>query len=379
MQATSNTYDVIVLGLGGVGSSAVYHLARAGYHVAGIDQFSPPHDRGSSHGRTRIIRKAYFEHPDYVPLLQRAYQLWHQLESDAGRQLFRKTGLLLVGPRDGEVLRGVKTSADRYDLPIETMDMEQAMSRFPGLVGSPSWTALLEVDAGYLHVEACIEAHLQDAECRGATLLTNESVIGWRAADNGVTVTTDRRSLRAARLICAAGPWSGEIFKNQSIPLDVWRKHLYWYKAAATYSQESGFPCFFFDTPTGYYYGFPESDGCGLKVARHSGGQVVHSLANETHQQSPEDRCAVELFLKQHLPQVEQELLHWQGCYYTMTPDQHFIVDSHPEHDSVVIVAGLSGHGFKFTSVLGELAAQLATNREPQLEIRFLSWDRFRQ
>lgn len=371
-------YDAVVVGLGGVGSSAVYHLARSGYKVAGIDQFSPPHRKGSSHGHTRIIRKAYFEHPDYVPLLQRAYQLWHELETDFGQQLFHKTGLVLIGPQDGEVLSGVVTSADQYGLPLEKLNIQQAMSRFPGLVGDPSWTALVEVDAGYLLVEACVEAHLQCAVKCGADLFIDQAVKGWQVSGSGVSVTTDRQTLHAGRLILAAGPWSKEMFDGQAIPLEVWRKHQYWFNSSSNYRESSGFPCFFFDTPTGYFYGFPAIGGNGLKVARHSGGEVVHTLGKDGHQESEEDRNLVELFLKQHLPEVDPQPIRWQGCYYTVTPDQHFIVDSHPDCPEVIVVAGLSGHGFKFTSVLGELAAELATGRTPELEIQFLSWKRFR-
>lgn len=371
-------YDCIVLGLGGVGSAAAAHLALAGYRVLGIDRYCPPHSYGSSHGQTRIIRKAYFEHSDYVPLLKRAYELWRQLETECGDKLYFATGLLQVGPVNGEVLSGVRRSANEHNLPIETMTMAEASVRFPGLAGDPSWQAILELDAGYLKVEACVTAHLQLARRHGAQLLMNQPVVHWQAKPNQVSVVTDKQTYFADNLVIAAGPWVAQCLDRYRLPFQILRKHLYWYPAPSNYCSEKGFPCFFYDTPAGYYYGFPSVADekarahHGLKVARHSGGTEIASPTKDAHPEDLQDRQAVETFLKQYLPGVQRPLTRWAGCYYTMTPDQNFIIDSLPDAPSITIVAGLSGHGFKFTSVLGELVAQLATKKQTSLPIEFL-------
>jgi len=372
-----DSYDVIVLGLGGVGSSAVAHLAGEGLRVLGIDQFSPPHNFGSSHGQTRIIRKAYFEHPDYVPLLIRAYELWKQLEQDVGEHLYFPTGLLQVGPVDGQVLSGVRNSASTYGLPIELMTMDEATNRFPGVTGNPDWQAILEVDAGYLKVEACVSAHLKLAKQFGAALRLNEPVRSWCMVDRVVEVKTDQQTFRAERLIIAAGPYASDCLGQYRLPLQVLRKHLYWFPSTDDYQQQHGFPCFFYDTGQSTFYGFPNMPGSGLKVAQHSGGEMIRSASHSPHPQNAVDLAQVESFLKSYLPGVVRVPSSWQGCFYTMTPDQHFIVDRLPDNYPVIVVAGLSGHGFKFASVLGELAAELAMDRTPVCSTQFLELARF--
>jgi monomeric sarcosine oxidase len=376
--STSHRTDVIVVGLGGVGSAACYTLAKQGYRVVGIDQFDPPHSMGSSHGDTRIIRKSYFEHPSYVPLLIRAYELWNTLESEVAKQLYFPTGLLEIGPPNGAVLSGVTRSAVEHDLPIETMSMQNAIARYPGIHGLDHWQAILEQDAGYLLVEECVAAHLQQARMLGAQIRVNQQMLRWHADNLGVEVQTEHETIHAERLILCAGPWASQILSKYQIPLKVLRKHLYWYDCKdACYSQNQAFPCFFFDIPTGYYYGFPDHSGLGLKVARHSGGQILLDPVVGHHRPDPKDRKLVEDFLANYLPQASLQLRRWSGCYYTMTPDENFIVDRLPNAPNVVVVAGLSGHGFKFTSVLGQIASELAIQGHSQLNIDFLSIRRF--
>jgi monomeric sarcosine oxidase len=333
---------------------------------------------GSSHGDTRIIRKSYFEHPNYVPLLVRAYELWNTLESETDKKLYFPTGLLEIGPPDGVVLAGVTRSAAEHSLPIETMSMQSAIERYPGIAGLDTWQAILEQDAGYLLVEECVATHLQQARKFGATIRVHEKMIHWQADEHGVKIQTQYETLHADKLILCAGPWASQALSRYHIPLKVIRKHLYWYECqSACYSQDQGFPCFFFETPTGYYYGFPDHSQLGLKVARHSGGQAVSEPPNGQHAPDPEDRMLVENFLTSHLPRVSLELRRSSGCYYTMTPDEHFVVDRLPDAPNVVIVAGLSGHGFKFTSVLGQIASELAIEGRCGLDIDFLSIGRF--
>lgn len=374
----SEAYEVIVVGLGGVGSAAAYALAKRGVRVLGVDQFSPPHNRGSSHGETRIIRKSYFEHPGYVPLLCRAYDLWRELESRTGTNLYHPTGLLEIGPADGIVIPGVLRSAAQFDLPVETMSMKEAKVRYPALQGNESWSVILEKDAGYLKVEACVQAHLESAAFFGAELLTEQRVVGWKADVKGISVQTQDCCYRADRLILTAGPWASELLSEFCVPMQVLHKHLYWYETNHhSYREADGFPCFFYETLSGYFYGFPERDTLGLKIARHSGGEKVISNIDGVHNKSAEDQMAVETFLRANLPAVSRRMTRWTGCYYTMTPDENFIIDRLPNLPQVTIVAGLSGHGFKFTSVLGELAADLATSREIPNSLSFLRLARF--
>lgn len=374
--------DAIVLGVGGVGAAALYALAKRGLRVLGIDQHQPPHPFGSSHGDTRIIRKSYFEHPSYVPLLQHAYSLWKSLEQHSNKQLYFPTGLLEIGPSDGTVIQGVLRSANEHQLPIERMSMRQAERDFPGIQGDPQWEVILEKDAGYLLVEQCIQTQMDLARSLGATILTNTPVTHWSADKNCVSVQTPTDTFIAKKLILCAGPWSARALHELNLPLQVLHKYLYWYQPNQRhYQQSQGFPCFFFDTPEGYFYGFPQRDSLGLKVARHSGG-VPTSQVDGTHPPDLDDQRSIESFLHSYMPQAApspnaNSLVQSKGCYYTMTPDEHFIVDTLPDNNLVYLIAGLSGHGFKFTSALGELAAQFVSEESPNINLDFLKLSRF--
>jgi sarcosine oxidase len=371
------TFDVIVVGLGAVGSATAYSLSKRGHRVMGIDQFSPPHSYGSSHGETRIIRKSYFEHPSYVPLLCRAYELWATLEQEVGEKLYHATGLLEIGPENGIVIPGVRKSASTFGLPIEEMSMNDAIRNFPMIEGDREWSVIFERDAGYLRVESCIRAHLNQAETHGAKLVTHDRVLEWRPLGVGVVVRTASEEYSASRLILTTGPWANDWLSREGVPLTIVHKHLYWHDAPRAYREESGFPCFFFETPAGHFYGFPVRDSLGLKVARHSGGQVATGSIDGTHPDDIEDQTMVETFLRQHLPTVATRCSRAMGCYYTMTPDENFIVDTLPGFPQVAMVAGLSGHGFKFASVLGECVGSLATGEPLGLDIEFLKLGRF--
>ena len=369
-------WDVIVIGLGGVGSAAAARLAARGCRVLGIDQFEPVHKRGSSHGRTRMIRQAYFEHPAYVPLLRRAYELWDELERQTDQRLFHRTGLAQWGPADGVVVPGVLRSAAEHGLQIEEYSASEATRRWPAMRGDEVWKVVVEPNAGYLRVEACVSAHLELAARNGATLRHGQAVAEWRTEGDSVVVVTDQGEERAERLVIAAGPWSRQVLGEMNVPLQVLRKHQYWFAPTGTgFDESSGFPCFFHETPYGYFYGFPSSEGSGVKVARHDGGQQIDG-PTATHPADPVDQEMVQRYLSEYLPGIGSELREQAGCYYTMTPDENFVVDCHPEHQQVVVVAGLSGHGFKFASVLGELACQLAMEKTTSLDTSLLSIQR---
>ncbi len=231
---TIPTFDVIVLGVGGVGSAALDQLARRGLRVLGLDRFPPGHDRGSSHGRTRLIRQAYFEHPDYVPLLKRAYELWADLSARAGKTLYHPVGVLQAGRPDGTVVPGVLASARRHGLDVEELSEEQIAARFSGLRVPPPLVAVFERQAGYLDVEDCVREAARQAVEQGAVVQIGESVRAWKADGSGVLVETDRGTYRATSLIVSAGAWAGTLLADLGIRFEVVRKSLYWYSAPSS-------------------------------------------------------------------------------------------------------------------------------------------------
>jgi sarcosine oxidase len=373
-----SVYDVIVLGVGGVGSAALSQLARRGVRALGIDRFPPGHDRGSSHGETRIIRQAYFEHPDYVPLVKRAYTLWNELESRCGQTLYHETGLLQVGPEDGHVVSGVLNSAARHGLSVERLSPSEAARRFPGFRIPERMTSVFEARAGYLRVEDCVRAYATDAQTSGAELRTGESVREWSATENGVTVRTDAGTYFARNLIVTAGAWAGQLLGDLGVPLEVVRKSLYWFEADAPhYREERGGPAFLFETPEGEFYGFPEIDSQGVKTAEHTGGLPVRDPLAVNRSEDVGETVRLRAFLTEYVPFVSNRRTRFTTCLYTLSPDRHFLVDRHPRHRNVAFAAGLSGHGFKFASVLGEVLADWATMGQTQQPVEFLSPKRF--
>ncbi len=369
-----NTYDCIILGVGGFGSGALLHAARRGRKVLGLEQFEVAHDRGSSHGETRIIRKAYFEHPDYVPLLLRAYDLWRDLEKERGQKLMHLCGLLLAGPPAGEAVGGARLSAQQHSLPLESLNVAEARKRFPAFRFREEFEAVYESDAGFLEVENCVRAHIESACNNGAAIKTNETVVRWSSDGRTIRVRTDRDEYSAASLIITAGAWSRAVLANLNVPLEVVRKPLLWHEVeTSSYDVSRGAPAYLYEMPHGVFYGFPSIDGRLVKVAQHSGGAVVADPFTVDRGISEDDTKPVAAFLEEALPEVCPQPARHAVCMYTNTPDRHFIIDKHPEFGNVAIGAGFSGHGFKFTSVLGEALADLALQGSSVQPIGFLS------
>jgi sarcosine oxidase len=380
-------FDCIVLGVGGFGSGALYHLARRGVRVLGIEQFTVAHDRGSSHGETRIIRKAYFEHPDYVPLLHRAYDLWHDLERETGRTLLHPAGLFIAGIPTCESVAGTVLAAERHKLPIERLPALEARRRFPGFVFPDDFEIVFEPQAGYLEVENCVAAHVEVAVRFGAVLHTNETVVAWESDGDRVVVKTDQGEYSAASLIITAGPWAGQVLDEcaagDSVQpawgklLRVVRKPVFWFEAGETYDVAGGTPTYFFETAKGQFYGFPRIDGRTIKVAEHTFGEDVPDPLSVDRAQHSADLARLGEFLHDHLPTVRPAPDRHSVCMYTKTPDSHFCIDRHPQWKNVAIGAGFSGHGFKFTTVLGEALADLALGGTTKLPVGFLGLGRF--
>ncbi|WDI43135.1 N-methyl-L-tryptophan oxidase [Bremerella sp. P1] len=372
------TCDVAVVGIGGVGSAAVASLAKAGANVIGLDRFSPPHIHGSSHGQTRVIRMAYFEHPDYVPLLRQAYRGWSDLEQATRRQLYYPTGVLQIGPESGEVIAGTLHSAQEHQLAIQRFAYDEIASEFPGVVPPEDCIGILERDAGYLLVADCIAAYLDQARQHGATIKTDSPVQSWTRTGDTFELRTDTEVIQAKQLVVCGGAWATQLLADLNVPMTILRKHLYWYEnEAPAYTSESQFPVFLLETPQGIYYGFPQLDSEGVKLARHDGGEPIPAADRQHQQEDAADRQAVEAFTAGHLPLLSQNLVRREACMYTVTPDHHFLVGTHPEHEGLHFAAGLSGHGFKFASALGEILCDLAITGQTSSPIEFLSPRRF--
>jgi sarcosine oxidase len=373
-------YDAIVIGAGGFGSAALRELARTGLRVLGIDRFSPPHDRGSSHGQTRIIRQAYFEHADYVPLLQSAYALWREIESQAGCELMTLCGLLVTGPPEGVAVPGARHAARRHDLELHDVPRSEYASRFPGFRIPDGLEAVFEPIGGFLRVEECVRTCLKRAQDRGAELLTGTEVIRWEANHSTVSVETDRGSFEAARLILTPGSWASSLLSSIPgiPPFRIVRKVLQWHAVRSRLHDLSAGGCgYFFELPDGEFYGFPSLDGKRLKVGEHTGGEILTDPLTVDRSLRETDRQPVRRFLEQIMPDVDPDPVDHAVCLYTKSPDSHFVIDRHPAFPHVLFAAGFSGHGFKFTSVIGRALAELAVEGTTDLPIDFLSLERF--
>ena len=374
---SSDAHKTIVIGVGGMGSAACVELARRGVSVLGIEQFRLGHDRGSSHGESRIIRKAYFEHPDYVPLLHRAYELWNRLERDTGRNLFRPTGLVLSGPADGETIQGARLSAEQHGLELQNFTANEALRRFPGFVFPADHDVAFEPGAGTLLVDDCVEAQISEAIRLGATMIDNEKVVDWSSDGQSVCVRTTSNEYHADSLIVTAGAWASECLRSLRLPLKVVRKFVGWFQCRSTnFHEDRGCPTFYFETPKGTFYGFPSFDGTTVKVAEHSGGEPVEDPLTVNRECHPSDIIRLNSCLTECLPEIDPDLVRHSVCLYTRTPDQHFVIDHHPEQQNVVFAAGFSGHGFKFCPVIGEALADLIQHGKTSLPVAFLSRNR---
>lgn len=373
------SFDAIVIGTGGIGSAAVFQLAQRGLRVLGLDRFAGAHDHGSSYGQTRMIRQAYCEHPDYVPLVQKAFALWAELEQISRQQLYFQVGLLEVGAPDGMVVPGVLSSARQHDLDVDTLTRKELLERFSAFHVPEQSIAVFEPRAGYLLVEQCVTAHQTEALKRGAELITAE-VREWTILNQSVVVRTDRESFAAGCVIVTAGAWARDLLAELGVPLTVVRKCQNWFaNKDPRYTARERCPAFLFEVPQGIFYGFPQLDSRGVKVGEHSGGVAVGDLSTIDRNVDPPQRLRARTFLSQYLPGVSGPAIGHSPCLYTNSPDGHFIIDRHPAHQQISFAMGLSGHGFKFATVLGQALADLALEGATDLPVNFLKCDRFRQ
>lgn len=367
-------YDLIVLGIGGFGGSACYHAARRGASVLGLEQFTPVHDRGSSHGETRIIRQAYLEHPDYTPLAVRAYDYWRDLERQTSRTLYTPQGLLISGSPRGEAVAGTKLAATQHGLPLQEFSRDEAQRRFTAFRFPADHAAVFEANAGTLAVEDCNRAHLDMAKRHGADLRFQTPVTSWKSDGRTVTVRTEEEEFTANKLIVTAGAWASRCLADLNIPLSVMRKFVGWFRVRPEFADEAlAAPTYLIELGDRTFYGFPSLDGTSMKVAEHSGGQPVSDPLHVDRNANAEDVTPLADFIRQCVSVAEPAMVRHSVCMYTLTPDRNFIVDRHPHYENVVLGCGFSGHGFKFTSVLGDVLAELALIGTTDAPIGFLS------
>jgi sarcosine oxidase len=360
----ADRYDVIVAGVGGMGSAAAFHLARRGRRVLGLERFTIPNEMGSSHGSSRIIRLAYFEHPSYVPLVRRSYELWRELQQESGEQLLHTTGCLHLGAPGTAVIDGCLRSCHEHGLEHQVLDSAEVMKRFPAYRLPAETMAVLEAEGGFLVPERCIDAHAAGARAAGAELRTGEAVTGWEAIAGGVRVQTGLASYEAARLVLTAGAWTGKLAAALAPVLQPERQVIAWLDVVRPeLFDQAAFPVFVMEVPEGIHYGFPLFAGGppGFKLGRlHHRYEAVDPDLLDRAGAGPEDEALLRSFAARYLPDGAGPALAMKVCLFTNTPDEHFLVDLHPDHPEVVVAAGFSGHGFKFCSVLGEILADLA-------------------
>ncbi|EAY30833.1 N-methyl-L-tryptophan oxidase [Microscilla marina] len=385
-------YDAIVIGVGAMGAAATYYLANQGAQVLALEQYDIVHPHGSHFGQSRLIRKAYAEHPDYVPLLERAYTNWTSLEQATQQKLYHEVGLAYLGTPEAQFIKDVKASAQQYDIPLETYLSEVAQKRFPQFKLLPNQEAVWEPNAGYITPERTLTVLTQAAQQQGADIRTREIVFNWQLKEGKVKVSTNQGTYFAHKLIVTAGAYTAKILPQLADDLQVTRQLMAWIKPKKAIDN---MPCWIVDLPEvpGIYYGFPwlppewlateANQTVGFKLGHHTPGQAVLPKdlpLTENKELIAQEKANLQAFIAQHLPDLQGDFVEVKHCLYTYSPDEHFIIDYLPEtHQKVVIAAGFSGHGFKFVPAIGEILADLALKGSTNLPIGFLSLSRLQQ
>lgn len=365
-----------------MGSAACYYLARRGQKVLGLEQFDTPHEKGSHAGYSRIVRKAYFEHPNYVPLLERAYELWREFEVRSGVKLYHQTGIAYFGQPQNENINGIRNSAALHGIPIENYSRDIYKERFPDFKVPQDFDAIFEPDAGYVMPEMAIRTYVNEAENLSAEIRRNTPVAGWKKDGRLIRVFTADGEFTSEKLVITSGAWTSTVVPYLKVRLKVTRQLLAWVAPLKPQTLTvKRFPCWFVEDPLlGTFYGFPmftNGEGpVGLKLAHHFQG--TSSRPEEINETLPGDETGkLRHFLRTYLPGVGEDIISTKQCLYTYSPDTHFIIDKLPGYDDVVIACGFSGHGFKFVPVVGEVLADLAMYGKTGLPVEFLGIGRF--
>ncbi len=374
-------YDVIVAGVGGMGSSACYHLAKRGKRVLGLERFDLGHSMGSSHGMTRIIRIAYFEGPQYVPLLKRASQLWTETGQEAGNQLLYVTGSMDIAPEGEGFVEASRQSCIEYDLKHTVMSRKDIETRFPAFTLTPEHIGLWQPDGGFVASERAIYTHAGLAMKHGAELRFNEPLLSWNSTpDGGVEVRTARTTYTAGSLVLASGAWMPELVPQLGKAEHIVKQAIGWFgvKNPAQFMPDK-FPVFILTVEEGNFYGFPLWEHPGFKLGGPHFAREPIDPNDTDRTPSAKQVAAIRDCLRKYIPDAAGDPMGIKGCMYTVTPDEHFVVDRLPQAPQVVAISACSGHGYKFCSVLGEVAADLATKGETPFDITPFSISRFAQ
>jgi sarcosine oxidase len=367
-------YDVAVVGIGGMGSAALYHLARRGKRVVGLERFDLLHEQGSSHGLTRIIRLAYFEHSDYVPLLRRAYELWRELESEAGERLLHVTGIVEGG---GAIRDGVLRSCADHDLEHELLRGDEVAARFPAFRLPAELEVVYQADGGFVVPERCIVSHVEGALARGAELRARERALEWEATGSGVRVRTDRGVVEADRLVLTAGAWSDEVARLPGGSVRPVRQVLAWFQPTRPeLFTPDRMPVFNLLLDGDHFYGFPSFGIPGVKLGRYERQGESGDPDAISREATIADETRLRELASRYLPDGAGPTVALRTCLFELSPDEHFLIDGHPESENVVVAAGFSGHGFKFCSVVGEIVADLALDGSTTHDIGLFRLDR---
>jgi sarcosine oxidase len=375
------TFDAIVVGMGAHGSAAALALARRGVRVLGLEAGARGHEQGSSGGRSRMIRRAYFEDLAYIPLLSAAFDGWAQLEAESGLTLVERTGGVYLGARDGELVAGSLASARQQRVEHELIDADEIVRRWPMYRVADDTMGLVDPGAGFIRPEVAIETQLRGAEALGAELRFGERVLDWRAAGSGggVEVETAAGTDAAAHVVLASGAWTASLLPDLALPLRVERVPVVWFEPRVEdeRSSLSRLPVWIYETDfDGAFYGFP-TDAAGLKVARHHSGDFVADADSVDRTVRAADVDRVRAFARRHLPAADGDVRETLVCLYTTAPDLHFVVDVHPSLAGVAFASACSGHGFKFAPAIGEVLADLALTGETRHAIEPFRADRF--
>ena len=372
-------FDVAVVGLGGMGSAILAQCAQRGASVIGLEQFERGHELGSSSGKSRMIRKAYFEDPAYVPLLLRAYDLWREIERETGTELLRITGLLMVGEEQTEIIAGARRAALEHALPLESLTARDIRARYPALRILPGEIGVFEPDGGVLDPERAIEAQLGLATASGAQARFRVAMQSWAAVPGGFAIQlADGTRVTSRALVLSLGPWFKDTLEGLGIPLCVQRNVQAWFQPSTEAFAAPRFPPFLLDRKglPAPLYGFPDF-GDGVKAAFHSHGDVTDAVQVDRAVNLARDIAPIVQAMEEWMPGATGTLREAKPCLYALTPDRHFVVDRHPDHPRLILCGGFSGHGFKFSPVIGEIGADLALGEGSRHEIDFLSLRRF--
>lgn len=373
-------YDAIVVGLGAMGSAALYHLARSKLRVLGLERFEPGHERGSSHGHTRIIRQGYFEHPSYVPLVQRAYSLWRELERATGRKLLTITGIAEIGPPDGVLVKGTLAASREHGLPHQILTARELMRLYPAFRVPQDYVAVLQPDGGFVEAETGIRAHLQLATAAGAGIRTGERVLAIEDVGHCVRVRTERRMLEAGRVIITAGAWTTSLLPELPLPLHATRQVLLWVRPSQPELFRTGwFPVFMIESADGIHYGFPLHGDDLMKLAKHHHRSETVDPESYDRRVSEADEALVLQPLRRFLPATAGPVVTSKTCLYTMAPDGDFVIDRVPGRPNIVVASPCSGHGFKFAPAVGQALVELAFGGRTGLDLSRFRIGRFQQ